>query len=348
MPVRIAVIEVSHWHSLNDAGYLTHLPKISDVALVALQDPDPASVAAVAAKLDPRLGAPKPFTDYRDMLSETKPDFVIALGRHAAMAQTAHHLLDTGFPFLMEKPMGVDAGEVQGIAEKAEKVRGFAAVPFFQRYLPFVTQARAGIANGLFGPLSSMSVRNMRQSSNRYVRWGAPWMLDPAVAGGGCLRNIGLHGLDMFLHLVGEEADVVSAQLSSRALGQRVEDYACVQLRSKSGVYCTIEVGNTFPYDGSPSAEPSYLVGDSEMALCGRDAMLMATKDGALRLVTANRQQSSSARPNEPPPLSILRDTLERWKSGRPPVTDVRDCWRAMRLADEAYRLADRSDSRAH
>jgi hypothetical protein len=78
------------------------------------------------------------------------------------------------------------------------------------------------------------------------------------------------------------------------------------------------------------------------MALCGRDAMLMATKDGALRLVTANRQQSSSARPNEPPPLSILGDTLERWKSGRPPVTDVRDCWRAMRLADEAYRHADR------
>src|SRR6266550_7213069 len=33
------------------------------------------------------------------------------------------------------------------------------------------------------------------------------WMLDPAEAGGGCLRNLGPHGLDMFLYLTGEEGN---------------------------------------------------------------------------------------------------------------------------------------------
>ena len=50
-------------------------------------------------------------------------------------------------------------------------------------------------------------------------------MLDPAEAGGGCLRNLGPHGLDMFLHLTGEEAQVTGAQVSRRAHERPVEDY---------------------------------------------------------------------------------------------------------------------------
>ncbi len=55
-------------------------------------------------------------------------------------------------------------------------------------------------------------------------------MLDPTEAGGGCLRNLGPHGLDMFLHLTGEEAQVTGAQLSRRAHERPVEDYASVML----------------------------------------------------------------------------------------------------------------------
>ena len=343
MPLRIAVIKVSHWHALKDAAYLTHLAKIPDVTLVALQDPDADRAAQVAAQLAPTLGTPKLFTDYPAMLAETRPDFVLALGRHSGMAATAHHLLDAGYPFLMEKPMGVNAEEVRGIAEKADSRRGFAAVPLFQRYAPFVTTAKKAIAEGRFGPLSSLTLRNIRPGSDRYVEWGSPWMLDPAVAGGGCLRNIGLHGLDIFLHLLGGEAEVVSAQVSNRALGERVEDYASVQLRSASGVLGSVEVGNTFPYRGPAGADGEFLIGDSEMALSGRNALLLATKDGRLRMITANDQKVTSARPEKVPAFAILQDTLARWRAGQPPVTDAWDCWRAMRLADQAYALATRA-----
>jgi predicted dehydrogenase len=43
------------------------------------------------------------------------------------------------------------------------------------------------------------------------------------MAGGDCLRNVGSHGLDMFLHLTGEPAQVTGAQLSRRAHDCRVE-----------------------------------------------------------------------------------------------------------------------------
>ena len=46
MTIRIAAIEVSHWHAVYDAAYLRHLIAMPDVELVAIQDSD----ADVAAK----------------------------------------------------------------------------------------------------------------------------------------------------------------------------------------------------------------------------------------------------------------------------------------------------------
>ena len=88
------------------------------------------------------------------MLADTHPDFVIALGRHSVMAETAHYLLDHGYPFLMEKPMGISAGEVRGIADKADARKAFVAVSLAQRYQPFVARARQLLAEGRLGPLS--------------------------------------------------------------------------------------------------------------------------------------------------------------------------------------------------
>jgi len=327
--IRIAAIEVGHWHSLFDAAYLKTLARLPEVQLVGVQDPDPALAAQRAAQ----VGGPPAYADYRDMLSKTRPDFVLALGRHSAMAGIAHFLLDEGYPFLMEKPMGLDAREVRGVADKAAAKRTFAAVPLFQRYHPFVVHARRMLAEGAFGPVSHFHFRSNRPSSARYVSWGSPWMLDPAVAGGGCLRNIGLHGIDLFLHLTGEDAQVTGAQLSSRAHGKLVEDYAAVLLRTPGGVFGTIEVGNTFPAQGA----------DGEWKLAGRDALLVQ-QGGSVRCTTAAGEQEVAEPPAEPLPVIAVRDILARWQSGQAPASGPEDCYRAMRVVDEAYDVAGRAN----
>jgi predicted dehydrogenase len=185
------------------------------------------------------------------------------------------------------------------------------------------------LADGLFGPLSHLYFRVNRPTSGRYPAWDSPWMLDPAQAGGGCLRNLGSHGLDLFLHLTGEDARVTGAQLSRRALGQPVEDYASVLLRSASGVLGTIEVGNTVPRDTT----------DGEWKIAGRDAILRLV-DGTMRLVTADGEESMPAVPAEPLSLTGLRDALGRWRRGEPPATSVRDSLAVARLIDQAYELA--------
>lgn len=327
-PIRIAAIGVSHWHSLHDAAYLRLLVEMPDVELVGLHD----SNATIAGERAAALGGRPVFSDYHVMLERTRPDFVVALGEHDRMAETAHVLLDAGYPFMMEKPMGVSAVEVQGIAEKAARKQAFVAVPLSQRYQPFVARARELLEAGRFGPLSHLYFRLNRPTSARYPAWHSAWMLDPARAGGGCLRNLGSHLLDLFLLLAGEDARVVSAQLSTRAHGQPVEDYASVQLRSPGGILGTIEVGNTVPFAGS----------DGEWKIAGRDAMLIAYDDGAMRLLTADGEQRQAGRP-APLYRDCVRDVLDHWRRGAPPPIGVHDLLRVVRLIDDAYALARRA-----
>ena len=325
MTIRVAGIEVSHWHAVHDAAYLRHLAAMPDVTLVGVQDGD----ASLARKRAGEVGDPPVFTDYHVMLKETRPDFVVALGRHRRMAKIAHDLLDAGVPFMMEKPMGVNAAEVQSIAEKAARLGAFVSVPFAQRYQPFAIRARELLAAGRLGPVSHIYVRINRPGPARYPAWDSPWMLDPAEAGGGCLRNLGPHGFDMFLHLTGEEAQVTGAQISRRAHGQPVEDYASVLLRSASGILGTIEVGNTFPRVGT----------DGEWKVAGRDGIL-TLKDGVLKLAGADGDQVERGTEIETPYAAAIRDALSAWQRGAAPPIGVHDCARAVRLIDQAYALA--------
>jgi predicted dehydrogenase len=229
----------------------------------------------------------------------------------------------------MEKPMGIDAAEVEALAEKAARHNAFVAVPLAQRYGVFARRARELLAAESFGPLSHIYVRINRPGPARYSAWDCAWMLDPAESGGGSLRNLGPHGFDMFLHLTGEEAQVTGAQLSRRAHQCPVEDYASVLLRSASGILGTVEVGNGFPRDGT----------DGEWKIAGRDAIL-TMKDGILKLATAEGDTILPGADITAPYFTTVRDALDHWQQGKAPPIGVRDCARAVRLIDDAYALA--------
>ena len=172
-------------------------------------------------------------------------------------------------------------------------------------------RAREILAAGRFGPLSHIYVRINRPGPARYPAWDCPWMLDPAEAGGGSLRNLGSHGMDMFLHLTGEDAKVTGAQVSRRAHQAPVEDYASVMLRSASGVLGTVEVGNNFPRDGT----------DGEWKIAGRDAIL-TSKDGVLKLATAAGDETLPSGDITTPYYTTLRDILDHWQRGAPPPSE--------------------------
>jgi predicted dehydrogenase len=325
---RIAAIGVNHWHALYDAAYLLMLKAMPDVEIVALHDDDEARARERVEKLALST-PPKVYTDYKRMLDDARPDFVLALGKPTDMASTAHYLLDNGFPFVMEKPMGYNAEEVRGIADKARAVKGFATVSLPYRFQPQTVLAQQLIADGRLGTLSHINIRQMRPTSARYPAWGAPWMLDPKIANGGCLRNLGPHGLDVFMLLTGCDAEVTGAQFSNRALGQPVEDYASVMLRAVNGITGILEVSNLHPN----------MSGLADFSVSGSQGLFYVS-GGVAKLITTEREEPVTLASKGQGSMQVLREAITRWREGRPPFTSVEDCYRVVRLIDRAYALA--------
>ena len=127
MPKRVAAIDVSHWHSIYDASYLRILKDL-DCDIVGVSDRD----ERIAGTRAERFGA-TPFTDYRRMVEATKPEFVIALGRHCDMPDTFRFLVDAGVPFLMEKPGAPIPTRSTDLARLAAEKGAWVAVPFMRR-----------------------------------------------------------------------------------------------------------------------------------------------------------------------------------------------------------------------
>ena len=201
------------------------------------------------------------------MLEKTKPEFVVALGHHAAMPAAFRFLVESGIPFLMEKPWGIDAKTVNELADLAESKKAWAAVPMPFRYSWFAETAVAMRQKGELGTISHGLMRFNQPGVQRYRDLGSPWMLSKAETGGGALINLGIHGFDLCRFLTGEEPAVVSAVTSHAIHKLEIEDYAHVTLRTPSGVVFLNEASYTFPGTGS----------DQERKISAEKAFLRAT-----------------------------------------------------------------------
>jgi len=327
MPKRFAVIDVSHWHSTHDAAYCRILREL-DREIVGVSDRNIVIADDRARRFDSRA-----FTDYRQMIETTKPEFVIALGRHADMPETFRYLVDTGLPFIMEKPWGIDADTVAALVGLAARSGTWVTVPFVNRTSHWALTARRMIDEGAFGRISHIFYRTIRPTMRRYVEWDSPWMHDPAAAGGGALMNLGGHGFDMSWFLTREEPEVVSAVSSHIVHDTTVEDYALVTLRTPGGILFHNEVGFTMP------TWPANRT-DGEQKVAGARLLLRGVPEG-LHILGPEQDEIIATPAGEPGGYKKwVREALEAYGRGDPPSITAEACERVARLTQAAYRMA--------
>jgi predicted dehydrogenase len=326
-PQRVAIIGVDHYHATSTPNYLRILQS-QKLDILGVHAPD----AGIASKWAAQYGS-TPYTDYRAMVEKTKPEFVVALGHHAAMPAEFRFLVDTGIPFLMEKPWGVDDKTVNELATLAESKKAWAAVPMPFRYSWFAETAVAMRDKGQLGTISHGLMRFNQPGIQRYIDLGSPWMLSKTEAGGGALVNLGIHGFDLCRYIMGEEPKVVSAVTSHALYKRDIEDYAFVTLRTPSGVIFLNEASYTFPGRG----------GDQERKISAEKAFLRATTTGGegVQIIGPDRNETSKAPDGY---LSgwprVVDECLNRIGRGEPPPATARDCARAVSLTFDAYRMA--------
>ena len=332
-PQRVAVIGVDHYHATSTTNYLRILQN-EKVDILGVHAPDDAIATKWAGEYNST-----PYTDYRVMIEKTKPEFIVALGKHVAMPAEFRFLVDTGIPFLMEKPWGIDDKTVNELADLAESKHAWAAVPMPFRYSVFAETAVEMRQRNELGTISHMLFRFNQPGVQRYVDLGSPWMLSKADAGGGALVNLGIHGIDLFRYITSEEPQVVSAVTSHAVHKREVEDYAHVTLKTPSGIVFLNEASYTYPGTG----------GDQERKLSAQKMFLRATTSGGegVQIVGPGRDETRRAPEGY---LSgwprVVHECLERIGRGEPPPASARDCARAVSLIFDAYRMAGEVSSR--
>jgi predicted dehydrogenase len=181
-------------------------------------------VAEVVAIADPAL--PEALDSLEELLAAEPDGIVIATpsGLHAEQALAA---LERGVAVFCQKPLALDAAtaaEVVNAARLADRPLG---VDLCYRHTRAARRVREIVASGALGEVLAADL----VFHNAYGP-DKEWSLDPALAGGGCLIDLGIHLLDLALWTLGwpQIRSVVA-----RCHGSPLEDYAAAQIELETG-----------------------------------------------------------------------------------------------------------------
>lgn len=255
---------------------------------------------------------------------ESRPDLLILLGRPQEMLRDVQRSVEAGVAVAAEKPIGRNADELEPLAKLAHQRGAFVSVaqPHLLNEFWGVCTPQSG------GPLSHLRFRLVNGSPQRYAEWGVPWVMQTEVAGGGALRNLGVHGISAFLKATTGEVRVHSCVLSRRLYHTEAEEYAAVTL-SAGGVIGQIEVGYTAALNDA-----------SDFELSGHRLNLSVRDDG--QTLTVLNRPSGLTRVQPVLPLSrryeqFAAATVQALEAGGPAPHSLTNHLAAMRVIDACY-----------
>jgi predicted dehydrogenase len=190
---------------------LRHLPalaRIPEARVVAVADVDEARAEALAR----RHGVETRYAAHAELLADERVEAVAVCVPATHHAEVAVPALEAGKHVLVEKPLALTLDDAERIREAAEGSPGTVVVGFNLRWHRLVRRARELVLAGAVGEVEA--IRSVFTSSFDYRAAAAPWRLR-RESGGGALREMGAHHLDLWRFLSGREVEEVFASSHS-------------------------------------------------------------------------------------------------------------------------------------
>jgi predicted dehydrogenase len=215
---------------------------IGQKRLRALESAGAAEVAAcidtdalLAARVASAFNGARGFERVESLRDLDVDGIVIATpsGLHEAQALAA---LDRGLAVFCQKPLATSAEGAMRVIERAAAADRLLGVDFCYRHVNGMHELRDKLRDEAFGEIVAIDL----MFHNAYAP-SAAWSRDRALAGGGCLLDLGVHLLDLATWLQDLPVlEVDSARLFARgrelgATNEDVEDLAVAQLRQANG-----------------------------------------------------------------------------------------------------------------
>lgn len=331
------VLGASHWHApwhvraLEEAGQ----------RVVGLSDPSPLAIDAVAG--DRAVTRHRGWEDALDAHPDALP---VVLTPPASTPPVLERIVAERRPFVLEKPGTVSAAALEPILDEVRRRSIPTLVALVNRYADFWGEVeRLSIERNW----THAHLRILAGPPQRYLRDGVSWVLDPAISGGGALRNLGVHAADAAVQLTAAiepkcplaavvgSIRILSSLTSTSLHHLDVEDFAAATLETDDGRTITIEAGYAMPAETAADKEwrihaPRWAVAerDGEILVRGAAGVDRRPVDGSgAQYLAFGRAMAALAETGEPTPGSA----------------DLGDLWAAQALVDRIYAAASTTTS---
>lgn len=187
--------------------------------------------------LDARADAPQAAVcDSLDALLDHDLDGIVIATPSALHADQAIRALERGLPVFCQKPLGRTAAETAAVIAAAREADLLLGVDLSYRWTAAMRAVRETVRSGVIGDVFAVDL----VFHNAYGP-DRGWARDPALAGGGCVIDLGIHLLDLAFWSIDPVA-VRSVDSQRFAHGQRLppgaavcEDYATAAIELTSG-----------------------------------------------------------------------------------------------------------------
>ncbi len=229
---------------------------------------------------------------------------------HAPLAIQA---LQAGHHVLLEKPMAMSLHQCDEILSARDVSGKVLQMGFVCRYSPAAMKAKQLIENGAIGTVLHVQATLLRQ---RGIPGIGGWFTTKERSGGGCLIDIGVHLIDLAMHITSCDSPVRVSGTCKQAF--TIDTYAYEEMWSTPQLDGTFNVedriraavrdnsGVTFQYD---VAWATHL---PENTL--KDGLIIEGSNGALILdLWADEMTRGYAEEGEPKEERILFDVTEAW-----------------------------------
>lgn len=200
-PIGIAVL---------GAGFIAEYHLAGIAAAVALAGGPNAQVRALVGRsreralpLAEKFGVADVLSDWREAIDRGDIDAVVICtpdDTHEAIAMAA---AEAGKAVLLQKPMAGTVAACRRIIDAAQRHDVDLQVSFMHRYFAEVIEAKRLLADGAIGRVHSASIRNATPGPD----W-AEWFFAKDNVTGGVVDQLGVHGIDLVLQLLGAVVEV--------------------------------------------------------------------------------------------------------------------------------------------
>jgi len=207
---------------------------ISRLFAQGLKELDDAVIAGVASRSTEKaesfakeFGAARAYGSYEAMLGAKDIDVVYIATPHTHHLHDAVMFIDAGFNVLCEKPLGVNAREVEKMIATAKKRDVFLMEGMWTRFFPAMKQAAAWVRDGCIGKVRLVHAGFGFDGSGDRNQWRFQ-----NESAGGALLDVGIYPLALSFQFLGSDPSEITGACS---LVNGIDEYNAFILKYSEG-----------------------------------------------------------------------------------------------------------------